>query len=54
MAQAEEFNEIKTIEHPNMIIRVHIPFLTDEERRRRMKQCRRTAESLLKSRKEGA
>ena len=49
MAQAETYNETKIFEYPNMTIRVHIPFLTDEMRKQRSKQLMKATESLLKS-----
>lgn len=41
-------SEIKTFTYPNMIVRVHLPDLTDEEQKRRMKQIHKAAEELLK------
>lgn len=47
--------EIKTIEYPNAIVRVHIPYLSDEDHVRQMRRVKKAAEALLKSqRKEGA
>lgn len=48
-AQADTYKEIKTFNYPNMTIRVHIPDLSDVERKRRMKQLEKATESLLKS-----
>ena len=37
MQGQDSYKEIKIIEFPNMIARVYIPDLTEEERKRRMK-----------------
>lgn len=47
--QADTYKEIKTFEYPNMTIRVHVPDLSDVERKRRMKQLEKATEALLKS-----
>lgn len=47
-AQAYTYKEIKTFEYANMVVRVHIPDLTDEHKRN-MKQLMKATESLLKS-----
>lgn len=39
--------EVQVFEYENMIVRVHRPVLTDEERARRMKSIQRAAEKLL-------
>ena len=44
----DTYKEIKTIEHPNVIVRIHIPDLTDSERARRMKLVHKASEELLK------
>lgn len=41
------YKEIKIIEYPNMIVRVHIPDLTKEERDRRMKIIHDASARLL-------
>lgn len=46
----DTYKEIREFKYPNMIIRVHIPDLTDEERQRRMKQLHKATEELLKER----
>lgn len=43
------YKEVKTFEYTNMVVRVHIPDLTDEEKKRNMKQLFKATESLLKS-----
>lgn len=52
----DTYKEVKTFEYPNMIVRVHVPDLTEEERTRRMKAIHRAAEGVLKElfRLEGA
>lgn len=42
------YKEVKVFEYPNMIVRVHIPDISDEENERRMKLVRKAAEALLK------
>ena len=42
------YKEVKVFEYPNMIVRVHIPDISDEENERRMKAVRKAAEALLK------
>ena len=42
------YSEVRVIEYPNMIVRVHIPDISAEERERRMKQVRKAAEAVLK------
>ena len=52
---ADTYNEIKTFEYPGMLVRVHIPDLSDAERSRRTKQLYKATEALLKSyQKKGA
>ena len=40
--------QTKTFIYPNMVVRVHFPDLTEDERKRRMKQLYNAAEELLK------
>ena len=40
--------EIKTFTYPNMVVRVHLPDLTDEEQKKRMKKLYKATEELLK------
>ena len=47
--QVQTYKEVKAFEYSNMIVRVHIPDLTDDKRARRMKEVYRAAESLLRS-----
>jgi len=44
----DSYKEVKVFEYPNMVIRVHIPDISDTENERRMKAVRRAAEALLK------
>lgn len=48
----DTYKEIKIFHFENMTVRVHIPNLTDEERKRRMKKIHTAAAELLKSKKE--
>ena len=40
--------ETRVFTYPNMIVRVHFPDITDEERKRRMKIIRDAAERVLR------
>ena len=53
MKCTDTYKEERVIELPGMIIRVHIPDITEEERQRRLKFVYEAAANLLKSR-EGA
>ncbi len=44
----DTFKEVKIITFPDMIVRVHIPDLTPEERARRMKIIHNSAAALLR------
>ena len=39
--------------YPNMVVRVHRPDITQEERNRRMKQIHKAAENVLKAQMKG-
>lgn len=41
--------EMRTFTYPNMVVRVHFPDLTDEEKKKRTKELHKAAEELLKS-----
>lgn len=41
--------EVKVIDRPNAVIKVHRPILTNEERERRMAGIRKAAEKFLKA-----
>lgn len=43
------YKEVRTFEYTNMVVRVHIPDLSDVERTRNMKQLMKATESLLKT-----
>lgn len=47
--QADTYKEVRTFTYPNMTVRVHIPDLSEEERKRRMKAVYQAAAELLKS-----
>ena len=49
MSKSEDsYKEVKVFDYPNMVIRVHIPDISDAENERRMKAVRRAAEALLR------
>ena len=48
MKQADTIKEVRVINFPGMIARIHIPELTPDERSRRMNGIRKAAENLLK------
>lgn len=41
--------EVQTFTYPNMVIRVHFPDLTEEEKKKRTKELHKAAEEILKS-----
>ena len=45
---ADTYSKTKIIEYPGMIVTVHFPDLTEEERAKRMAAIRKAAENLLK------
>lgn len=45
--QPDTYKEVRVFEFPNMIARVYIPDLTDDERKRRMKAIEKAAAELL-------
>ncbi len=48
MAQQDQYILERTIQFPNMTVRVHRPILTEAERAARMKAIYRAAADLLK------
>ena len=44
----DTYKEVRTLEFPGMIARVHIPDLSQEERSKRMKAVHKQAAELLK------
>ena len=48
----DTYKEVKVFQYPNMTVRVHIPNLTEEERKRRMQKIHNSAAELLKSTKQ--
>lgn len=49
MKQRDTYKEVREMEFPGLIARVHIPDISPEERAKRMKSIHKAAESLLKS-----
>ena len=49
MKVQDTYKEVITINFPNMIARVHIPDLTKDEQKRRMKIIHDAAANLLKN-----
>lgn len=47
MAKSDTYKEVKTFHYENVVVRVHIPELTDAERDRRIKEIARAAGGLL-------
>ena len=45
--QADTYKEVRTFTYPNMVVRVHFPDLTDDERARRMKIIEKAAADLV-------
>ncbi len=52
MKQNDVYKEVKTFHYENVVVRVHIPELTDEERNRRMKEIAHAAGRLIMSKNE--
>ena len=48
MKCTDTYKEVRIIEFPGMIAKIHIPDLTPEERNRRMRNIQSAAENLLK------
>lgn len=48
MKKQDTYKEVKTFTYPNMIVRVHVPDITDDERARRYKRIYAAAAELLK------
>lgn len=49
MKQKDTYKEVRTINHDNAVVRVHIPDLKPEEKERRMKEITKAAVNLLLS-----
>lgn len=49
MRQKDTYKEVKTFHYENIVVRVHIPDLTDAERERRMKEIGKAAGQLMLS-----
>ena len=48
MKTQDTYKDVRTFEFPGMIVRVHIPNLTPEEKSKRMKSIHNQAANLLK------
>lgn len=49
MKQADTYKEVRTFHYGNIVARVHIPDISEEERARRMKEISIAAGKLLSS-----
>lgn len=49
MKQEDTYKEVKTFHYENVVVRVHIPDLTDAEHDRRMKEIGKAAGRLILS-----
>ena len=49
MKQADTYKEVRTFHYDNIVARVHIPDISEEERARRMKEIGIAAGKLLSS-----
>ena len=49
---ADTYKEVKTIKYDKVVVRVHIPEITPEERARRMKEISTAAARLIMSKQE--
>lgn len=49
MKQKDTYKEVRTFYYENMVVRVHIPDITEEERARRLKEIGKAAAKLLSS-----
>ena len=45
--------EMRVFQYPNMIVRVHFPDLTEDEKKKRTTELYKAAEALLKSAADG-
>ena len=48
MQSQDAIKKIKTFTYADAIVRVHVPDLAEDERNRRMKEVRKSAEAILK------
>lgn len=53
MKGQDVYKEVVTMEFPNMVARIHIPDLTEEEQNRRMQQIYKASVNLLLNKKKG-
>lgn len=49
MKNKDTYKEVKTMRFSNMVVNIHIPDLTEDERSRRMKTIHKAAENLMKA-----
>ena len=50
MAKKEDtYTEVQTITYPNMVVRVHRPDLTEDERNKRMRNIMKATENFMKA-----
>ena len=45
----DTYSEVKTFTYPNMIVRVHLPDLTEDERNKRMRTIQKATERFMKA-----
>ena len=45
----DTYSEVRTFTYPNMIVRVHLPDLTEDERNRRMRNIMKSTERFMKA-----
>lgn len=50
---SDTYKEVKVLDFPGMVARVHIPNLTQEERNKRLNKVHNAAAELLKNSKTG-
>jgi hypothetical protein len=52
MKQKDTYKEVRTFHYPGIVVRVHIPDISEEERARRLKEIGIAAGKLLSSKSE--
>lgn len=45
----DTYSEVKTFTYPNMVVRVHVPDLTEDEREKRMRTIKKATERFMKA-----
>lgn len=48
MKNQDKYKEIKTLNRPNMTVRIHIPDITTEERKRRIELIKKATVNILR------